>query len=76
MSGVGYNPGTATTIAADIVGGQVIQRVKLVHGADNTNLGDIAPTNPLPVTQISTAAVVGTVAISGAAQVSGTVSVS
>jgi hypothetical protein len=35
--------------AADEIGGQKYQRVKIVHGADGVNGGDIALANPLPV---------------------------
>jgi hypothetical protein len=48
---VGYTPGSGATIAADNVGGALHQRVKLIHGVDGTNAGDVAETNPLPVTR-------------------------
>src|SRR5687767_6578816 len=38
------------TIATDDIGGIHFQRVKLIHGADGTNDGDVATGNPLPVT--------------------------
>ncbi len=38
------------TIATDDIGGVKFQRVKLIHGADGVNAGDVAETNPLPVT--------------------------
>jgi hypothetical protein len=45
------NPGTAgDVIASDDIGGVKFQRVKLIQGADGTNLGDISPQNPLNVT--------------------------
>lgn len=47
---VGYTPGSGATIAADDVGGVLLQRVKLVQGADGVNDGDVAAGNPLPVT--------------------------
>ena len=46
---VGITPGTGATAAADDIDGVLYQRVKLIHGADNVNAGDVAVTNPLPV---------------------------
>lgn len=44
------NAGTGgDVIASDDIGGVKFQRMKLVHGAEGTNGGDIASTNPLPV---------------------------
>lgn len=40
------------TLAADDVGGVEIPRGKLVHGIDGVNDGDVALTNPLPVTAV------------------------
>lgn len=40
---------TTVTAAADDIGGILHQRVKLVHGIDGINDGDIAKINPLPV---------------------------
>lgn len=37
------------TIASDDIGGAKYQRVKLIHGADGTNAGDVAAANGLPV---------------------------
>lgn len=37
------------TLAGDDISSVFYQRVKLVHGADGTNAGDIATTNPYPV---------------------------
>lgn len=37
------------SIATDDIGGVKFQRVKLIHGADGVNAGDVAETNPLPV---------------------------
>ena len=42
-------PGTGESYASDDIGGIKFQRVKLVHGADGTNDGDVAIVNPLPV---------------------------
>ncbi len=36
-------------VAGDAIGGFLHQRVKLVHGIDGTNDGDVATSNPLPV---------------------------
>lgn len=35
--------------AADDIGGVLFQRIKVVHGADGVNDGDVSRTNPLPV---------------------------
>jgi hypothetical protein len=43
-------PGTGAVVASDDIGGFQYQRVKLIHGADGTNAGDVAVGNPLPVT--------------------------
>lgn len=49
-------------IATDDIGGVKFQRVKLIHGADGTNDGDVATGNPLPVTgTVTVAAVLGVV---------------
>lgn len=42
-------PGSGDTIAADDIGGNKYQRIKIVHGADGTNDGDVSDANPLPV---------------------------
>lgn len=42
---------SGTLRAADEVGGVLIQRVKLVHGADGVNDGDVSGASPLPVAQ-------------------------
>jgi len=44
------NAGTGgDIIASDEIGGAKYQRIKLIHGPDNTNDGDIERANPLPV---------------------------
>jgi hypothetical protein len=43
-------PGTGAVVASDDIGGNQYQRIKLIHGADGTNAGDVAVGNPLPVT--------------------------
>ena len=55
-------PGAGDTIAADDVGGVKLQRVKLVLGADGVNDGDVAATNPVPVTGTLTG-ITGSVAV-------------
>lgn len=35
-------------VASDDIGGVKYQRVKLIHGVDGTNDGDVSRTNPLP----------------------------
>lgn len=47
---------TTRTVAADEINSALYQRVKLVHGADGVNAGDIATGNPLPVVQTGTPA--------------------
>ena len=37
------------TIALDDIGGVKFQRVKLIHGADGVNAGDVSTANPFPV---------------------------
>jgi hypothetical protein len=49
---VGYTPGSGASIAADDIGGNLFQRVKLVHGADGINAGDVSVSNGLPVEPI------------------------
>ena len=41
--------GSAGPAATDEIGGIHFQRIKLVHGADGVNAGDVATGNPLPV---------------------------
>lgn len=57
---------TDVAVAADEIGSAWYQRIKLVHGADGTNDGDVSSANPLPVT--STPSASGT-ATGGAAAV-------
>lgn len=68
---------TGENVAADDIGGVVYQRVKLIHGANDTNAGDVAIANGLPVQPATGAAfpvtdnggsitVDGTVAVTGA----------
>lgn len=41
--------GYGDTIATDEISGVKYQRVKLIHGADGTNSGDVSTANPYPV---------------------------
>jgi hypothetical protein len=47
---VAITAGSGTTIASDDIGGVNFQRIKLVHGADGVNDGDVSTANPYPVT--------------------------
>ncbi len=63
---VTLNPGIGgAVIAADEIAGTKYQRVKLIHGDDGVNDGDISSTNPLPV--VGDVAITGTVPVSIAA---------
>lgn len=54
--GIQLNAGTGGDLsAADEVGGFKIPRVKIVHGADGSNDGDVAATNPLPMKLVGSA---------------------
>lgn len=44
------NPGTGgDVVGSDDIGGVKYQRIKLIHGQDGQNNGDVSPANPLPV---------------------------
>ena len=44
------NPGSGgDTVAADEIASKKYQRIKLIHGSDGVNAGDVASGNPLPV---------------------------
>lgn len=45
----GGGPTSVVTIAADEIAGKKYQRMKLIHGIDGVNGGDVSSTNPLPV---------------------------
>lgn len=49
-------PGTGDTIGADEISSVKYQRIKIIHGADGVNAGDVATGNPLPVVQTGTPA--------------------
>jgi len=42
-------PGIGETVATDDIGSVKYQRVKLIHGADGVNDGDVSTANPYPV---------------------------
>ena len=46
---IGYTPGAGATIAADDIGGNLHQRIKIVLGPDGTADGDVSSSNPMPV---------------------------
>lgn len=48
-----YTPGTGETGAADDIAGVKYARVKLTLGGDGVNEGDVASTNPMPVSMAS-----------------------
>ncbi len=41
-------PGTGATVGADEISGVKYQRIKIIHGADSTNDGDVSNINGLP----------------------------
>ena len=43
------NVGTGAVAASDDIGGFHFQRIKLIYGVDGVNSGDVATSNPLPV---------------------------
>lgn len=47
--------GGSYTFASDDISGSHYARIKLIHGADGTNAGDVALTNPLPTTPVGIA---------------------
>lgn len=44
-------PGTGESIASDDIGGVKFQRIKVIHGPDGTNDGDVSSANPLPAAE-------------------------
>lgn len=64
MSGVGYTPGSGTTVAAEVLpDGFLAQRVKMVIGSGTTDAGNVGATNPLPVIVSASAQVSGTITV-------------
>ncbi len=49
-------PPSGVTAASDDIGGIQFQRIKLVHGADGVNDGDVSTVNPLPTRNVDTTA--------------------
>lgn len=49
------------TFASDEIGGIDFPRVKLIHGENNTNDGDVSSANPFPVTDAAGAALLTTI---------------
>jgi hypothetical protein len=45
---VGITPGSGAIAAADDIGGALYQRIKLIHGDDGINAGDVSVNNPMP----------------------------
>lgn len=60
--------GSGINIAADDISSVLFQRVKLIHGADGTNDGDVASDNPLPVV-VSSGTITSLPAITGSVTV-------
>jgi hypothetical protein len=56
---VSITPGVGADIAVDEIGGLKFQRIKLIHGADGANDGDVAASNPLPVISYRTEQLLG-----------------
>jgi hypothetical protein len=46
-------PATSGTVAADDISSVLYQRVKLIHGADGVNAGDVSTANGLPVSIVN-----------------------
>jgi hypothetical protein len=52
-------PATGTNVATDDIGGVKYQRMKLIHGNDGVNDGDVSDTNPMPVSDDAIAQLLG-----------------
>lgn len=50
-------PGVGADVAADDISSVKYQRIKLIHGADGVNDGDVADDNGLPIESVETEAV-------------------
>jgi len=46
---IGYTPGSGALIAADDIGGNLHQRIKMVVGDDGVSDGDVSLANPMPI---------------------------
>src|SRR6185369_6227742 len=51
---VPISAGSGTSIASDDISSVQYQRVKLIHGADGVNAGDVSTANPFPITRYDT----------------------
>lgn len=71
--------GSGISIGADEITGVKYQRIKLIHGADGVNAGDVASGNPLPVTGstsiLNVVSVTGSTAIVNTPTVTGSVAI-
>lgn len=47
--GIPGTPGIGIVVGADDIAGSQYQRIKLIHGADGVNAGDVCQANPLPI---------------------------
>jgi hypothetical protein len=57
------NPGVGgATVGADLIAGVSYQPIKLIHGINDVNDGDVARTNPLPIRQNGTTTALANVA--------------
>lgn len=73
---VSITEGSGKTIAGDEITSAIYQRIKLIHGADGTNDGDVSSANPFPVTvNRVTSLVDGTVTVSSITGITNTVGV-
>jgi hypothetical protein len=59
---VAITAGAGTSVATDTIAGAEYQRIKLVHGADGVNAGDVSTANGLPVSLIAGTAAFGKLA--------------
>lgn len=58
---VAVTAGTGTAIASDDIGAVQFQRIKLIHGIDGVNDGDVSTVNGLPVNIVSAVSTVSVV---------------
>jgi hypothetical protein len=64
---ISVTEGLGKTIGADEISSVLYQRIKLIHGADGTNAGDVSDANPLPIDDAGGSITVdGTVAVTNA----------
>jgi hypothetical protein len=53
---INVSEGSGVVVAADEIASVKYQRIKIIHGADGANDGDVSTANPLPVVQTGTPA--------------------